>query len=46
MEVLQSLAASTGAELSDELRSMTRAERSDDMLPDHLMAQIGSGGGH
>ena len=46
VEVLQSLASATGTELSDPLRAMTRQERSGDMLPDHLMAQIGSGGGH
>ena len=46
VEVLQSLAAATGVELGDGLRAMTREQRSGDMLPDHLVAQIGSGGGH
>ncbi|MCY4663784.1 MAG: molybdopterin-dependent oxidoreductase, partial [Acidimicrobiaceae bacterium] len=46
VDVLQSLASATGSELSDDLRSMNRHERSGDMLPDHLAAQIGSGGHH
>ena len=44
VEVLQNIAAATGTELDDALRSMSRGQRSGDMLPEHLVGQIGEGG--
>ncbi len=44
VEVLQSIAAATGTELDGSLRAMTRGERTDDLLPDHLVGQIAQGG--
>ena len=41
-------AEAAGVELPDALRSMTRDRRSGELLPEHLVAQLGSvnGGGH
>jgi len=44
VEVVQAIADATGRDLSAEARAMSRAERTGDMLPDHLVAQIGQGG--
>ncbi len=44
VEVLQAIAEATGTQLSDELRKLSRAPREGDMLPEHLLAQIGEGG--
>ena len=44
VEVLQTIASATGSELSEELRAMSRSQRTGDMLPDHLVGQIAEGG--
>lgn len=43
VEVMQHLAAATGTDLDAELKAMSRAQRSGDMLPGHLAGQIGEG---
>jgi CO/xanthine dehydrogenase Mo-binding subunit len=39
--VVKALAEGMGVELSADLRSMTRDQREGDLLPDHLLAQVG-----
>ncbi|WP_420637808.1 xanthine dehydrogenase family protein molybdopterin-binding subunit [Candidatus Poriferisocius sp.] len=43
VEVLQHIADATGTRLDGSLAAMSREQRSGDMLPDHLVAQIGEG---
>lgn len=43
VDVLQAIAEATGTELGPRLGDLTRLERSGDMLPDHLVGQLGKG---
>ncbi len=44
VEVLQAIAEATGTDLRGDLKNLSRAPREGDMLPEHLLAQIGEGG--
>jgi CO/xanthine dehydrogenase Mo-binding subunit len=43
VDVVLAMADATGHELGEEYASMTREQRSGDLLPEHLESQIGSG---
>jgi len=44
VDVMLAMADAAAHELDEEYASMTREQRTGDMLPEHLQAQIGSGG--
>jgi hypothetical protein len=43
---IQAIADAVGHELAPEYKAMTRAQRSGDLLPEHLVAQIGDPEAH